>query len=226
MNPQSSSISKSVPRPISVVVADPMMSRGIASILGAQMDINIIAACDTGKVATAAIRQFVPDVAVLDIGLSDLDVLEILSDIAAEGLKTKVVCLTAMPTGHEITAAIALGAGGIISTNAAPNSIVDCVRDVFYGKRWIPAAVVDAAPERDIRNRRQGKPLIRALTPRQRQIALLVCDGLSNKQMGQQLNLTEGTVKVHLHKIYRKLGVPNRTALSSLAMASRNSRKS
>ena len=48
-----------------------------------------------------------------------------------------------------------------------------------------------------------------------------MCDGLSNKQLGQQLNLTEGTVKVHLHKIYRRLGVRNRTALSALAMASR-----
>jgi DNA-binding NarL/FixJ family response regulator len=57
----------------------------------------------------------------------------------------------------------------------------------------------------------QGRPSIRkTLTAREREIALLVCDGLSNKQMGQQLNLTEGTIKVHLHVIYRKLGLRNR----------------
>jgi two-component system nitrate/nitrite response regulator NarL len=59
---------------------------------------------------------------------------------------------------------------------------------------------------------------VKALTVRERQIALLVCDGLSNKQLGEQFNLTEGTVKVHLHNIYRKLGLRNRAALSTLVV--------
>jgi two-component system nitrate/nitrite response regulator NarL len=59
---------------------------------------------------------------------------------------------------------------------------------------------------------------VKALTVRERQIALLVCDGLSNKQLGEQLDLTEGTVKVHLHKIYRKLGLRNRATLSALVV--------
>jgi two-component system nitrate/nitrite response regulator NarL len=67
---------------------------------------------------------------------------------------------------------------------------------------------------------------VKALTVRERQIALLVCDGLSNKQLGEQLNLTEGTVKVHLHKIYRKLGLRNRAALSALVATSRAPLKS
>ena len=223
-----STFSNALPGSISVIIADdhPMMSGGIASVLGAQTDIDIIVACNTGKSAAAAIRQFVPDVAVLDIGISDLNVLDVLSSIAADGFKTKVVCLTAAPNGHEITAAVAMGARGIIFKDTARDSIVDCVRDVFHGKHWFPAARPDVAPERKIARRPQGKPLIKALTARQRQIALLVCNGLSNKQLGQQLNLTEGTVKVHLHKIYRKLGVRNRAALSALAMASRASRKS
>jgi two-component system, NarL family, nitrate/nitrite response regulator NarL len=72
----------------------------------------------------------------------------------------------------------------------------------------------------------QGRLSIRkTLTAREREIALLVCDGLTNKQLGQRLDLTEGTVKVHLHKIYRKLGLHNRAALSALAVASRTSLK-
>ena len=228
MRSQSSTFSKALPEPISVIIADdhPMMSGGIASVLGAQADIDIIVACNTGKSAAAAIQQFVPDVAVLDIGISDLNVLDVLSNIAADGFKTKVVCLTTVPTGHEITAAVAMGARGIIFKDAAPDSIVNCVRDVFNGKLWFPAAGPDVAPERKIARRPQRGSLIRVLTARQREIALLVCNGVSNKQLGQQLNLTEGTVKVHLHKIYQKLGVRNRAALSALATASRVSRKS
>ena len=224
---QISTLSKALPGPISVIVADDhaMMSDGIASVLGAHTDIDIIAACNSGKSAAAAIRQFVPDVAVLDIGMSDLNVLDVLSSIAADGFRTKVVCLTAAPNDHEVTAAVAMGARGIVFKDAARDSIVDCVRDVFNGKHWFPSAPPDIAPERRIA-RKRGKPLIKALTARQQQIALLVCNGLSNRQLGEQLNLTEGTVKVHLHKIYRRLGVRNRAALSALAMASRASRKS
>jgi len=74
--------------------------------------------------------------------------------------------------------------------------------------------------------RRSRRRAVKALTVRERQIALLVCDGLSNKQLGEQLNLTEGTVKVHLHKIYRKLGLRNRAALSALVATSRAPLKS
>jgi DNA-binding NarL/FixJ family response regulator len=72
----------------------------------------------------------------------------------------------------------------------------------------------------------QGRPSIRkTLSAREREIALLMCDGLTNKQLGEQLDLAEGTVKVHLHKIYRKLGLRNRAALSALAVAGRASLK-
>ena len=69
--------------------------------------------------------------------------------------------------------------------------------------------------------RRHDKHPIRALSERERQIAFLVCDGFSNKQLGVHLNITEGTIKAHLHNIYRKLDVRNRAALSALAMTTR-----
>ena len=69
--------------------------------------------------------------------------------------------------------------------------------------------------------RRHDRHPIRALSERERQIAFLVCDGFSNKQLGVYLNITEGTIKAHLHNIYRKLGVRNRAALSALAMTTR-----
>jgi two-component system nitrate/nitrite response regulator NarL len=150
--------------------------------------------------------------------------MSILSSIAADGLKTKVVYLTASPSGHDLIQPIAMGAHGILF-KASPDNIADCLRDVFHGRNWFPAATLDAVPEHKVKGR-QSKLLIRALTAREHEIALLVCDGLSNRQLGQQLNITEGTVKVHLHKIYRKLGVRNRAALSALAMASRTALKS
>jgi DNA-binding NarL/FixJ family response regulator len=225
MYPQPANLDRIVSSRISVIVADDnSVPSDVAGILSDHPDIDVVDVCSDGKAALGLIQQFIPDIAMIDVGMSDLNVLDIMSSIAANGLKTKVVCLTASPVGYDLTGAIALGVQGILVKGTAPDSIVDCVRDVFRGKRWLPGHL-EAAPKREIGRRRQVKPLIRTLTPRQRQIALLVCDGLSNKQLGAQLNLTEGTIKVHLHKIYRKLGVRNRTALSTLTIASRASLK-
>jgi two-component system, NarL family, nitrate/nitrite response regulator NarL len=214
--------------PISLIIANghPNMASDIVRDLGDHTDIDIVLACSSGRIVAAAIKQFVPDVALLDIEISDLNLLDILSRIAADGLKTKVVCLTGSALDGRLTTAIAMGAKGILSKQAAPQNVVDCIRDVFYGENCLPSSFFDAQPEREMRPRRQGKRAVKALTVRERQIALLVCDGLSNKQLGEQLNLTEGTVKVHLHKIYRKLGLRNRAALSALMVTSRVSLKS
>jgi RNA polymerase sigma factor (sigma-70 family) len=225
MYPQPANLDRTASSRISVFVADdnPSAPSDIASILADLPDIDVVDVCSDGKAALALIQRYIPDIAMIDVGMSELNVLDIVSSIAANGLKTKVVCLTASPVAYDLTGAIAMGVQGILVKGTARDNIVDCVRDVFHGKRWL--GQIEAAPERETGRRRPVKPLIRTLTPRQRQIALLVCDGLSNKQLGAQLNLTEGTIKVHLHKIYRKLGVRNRTALSTLTIASRASLK-
>jgi two-component system, NarL family, nitrate/nitrite response regulator NarL len=214
--------------PISLIIANghPTMAGDIVRDLGGYTDIDIVLACSSGRIVAAAIKQFVPDVALLDVELDDLNLLDILSCIAANGLKTKIVCLIGSTFDERLTTAIAMGAKGILSKHVAPQNIVDCIRDVFYGQNLLPTPFYNAEPGRDMRFRRQSRRAVRALTVRERQIALLVCDGLSNKQLGDQLNLTEGTVKVHLHKIYRKLGVRNRAALSALIVTSRTSLKS
>ena len=209
---------------ISVVVADdhPVVLRGITEILRAQPDISVVAACSCGRDATAAIQQFVPDVAVLDIVMPDLNGLDVLSSIERQGFKTRVVILTAVATEDRVLAAMTRGAKGLLFKDAAPDDLVDCVREVAKGKLWFPNDLVGAAREHETGRRTDSKRSIGALTPREQQIALLVSEGLTDNLVAGQLNLAEGTVKSHLHHIYRKLGIPNRTALSVLAITHRD----
>jgi DNA-binding NarL/FixJ family response regulator len=208
-------------RSVSVVVANdhPIVLRGITEILRAQPDISVVAACSCGRDATAAIQQFAPDVAVLDIVMPDLNGLDVLSSIEGHGFKTKVVILTAVATEDRVLAAMTRGAKGLLFKDAAPDNLVDCVREVARGKLWFPNDPIGAARERETRRQADSKCSIGALTPRQRQIALLVSEGLTDKLVAEQLNLAESTVKSHLHNIYAKLGIPNRTALSARARA-------
>jgi DNA-binding NarL/FixJ family response regulator len=200
---------------VSVVVADdhPVVLQGITEILQAQPDISVVAACSAGRTATAAIQQFIPDVAVLDIIMPEINGFDVLLSTMGEKFKTRVVLLTAVATDDRVLAAMTSGAKGLLFKDTAPDNLVDCVRAVAKGKLWFPNDPVGAARERDP---------IGALTPRERQMALLVSEGLTDKLVAEQLNLAEGTVKSHLHHIYGKLGIPNRTALSALAIPHRN----
>jgi two-component system nitrate/nitrite response regulator NarL len=206
---------------ISIVLADdhPVVLHGVADILRAEPDMNVLAACHDGTAAVQSIRQFAPDIAVLDIAMPGLNGLEVLSNIVADGFKTKVVFLTAVATDDHVLAAIANGAKGILLKDAAPDSLVDCVRDIAAGKQWFPTDVVEAALKRDTGRRAESEHFVQKLTTRERQIVILVAEGLPNKNIARRFGLSEGTVKIHLHNIYGKLEVPNRTALTALAIA-------
>jgi len=211
--------------PISIVLADdhPVVLQGMASILRSQPDINVVALCEDGIAAAKAIRLFVPDIAVLDISMPGLNGLDVLSGITSDGLATKVIFLSATATdGQILTAIITRGAKGIMLKDIAPESLANCVRQVAKGRQWFPADVVDAAMEREMGHRVQSKQLVQTLTPRERQVVVSLCEGNSNKMIARQLNLTEGTVKVHLSNIYNKLGVANRTALTALTIVHRD----
>ena len=204
-------------RCISLVVADdhPIVLEGVVGVLRMHRDLNIVAVCSEGLGAARAIREFRPDVAVLDVSMPGMSGIDILSTIVEHRYETKVIFLTAGMSDKQLLTAIAQSACSLILKDVAADNIVKCVKDVAAGQKWIPTDVVRAALEREEGRR----DLIDKLTVRERQITLLISEGAPNKVIGRQLNLTEGTVKIHLHNIYSKLEVPNRTALTALAIA-------
>jgi two-component system, NarL family, nitrate/nitrite response regulator NarL len=209
---------------ITVVVADdhPIVLQGVVGVLRMQQDLNIVAVCSDGAAATKAILDLRPDLAVLDVAMPGMSGIDILSEIVAHSCETKVIFLTAGVSDKQLLTAIAQGARGLILKDVAADNIVTCVREVADGRRWIPIDIVEAALERE-----EGKrDVVEKLTLREKQITSLISEGLSNKEIGRQLHLTEGTVKIHLHNIYTKLEVPNRTALTALAIAYQNELRS
>jgi two-component system, NarL family, nitrate/nitrite response regulator NarL len=144
--------------------------------------------------------------------------------ITSEGLSTKVIFLTAVAADSQIQTAITRGAKGIMLRISRPRTWPIAFGRLPGGRQWFPADVVDAAMERENGRRVQSKQLVQTLTPPERQVVVSLWEGNSNKMIARQLNLTEGTVKVHLSNIYNKLGVANRTALTARAQRSARSR--
>ena len=209
---------------ISIVIADdhPIVLEGIAKALDSEADFRICAKCRDGVEALRAIRLHRPDVAVLDIAMPKSSGLETLAQINADGLDTKTVFLTANATDKHILSLIEQGARGLLLEDLSVDDLAACIRSVAKGERQFPSDIVSAALEREIGRRSVYEGLERTLSTREREVMLLVADGLTNKEIARRLNLSEGTVRIHVHNIYQKTGIGTRAALIALTLTHRD----
>ena len=201
----------------SLVLCDdhPLILRGLMDLIGADTRMKILATCVDGQQALNAISEHMPDVVVLDIAMPRHNGLEVLRQVAREGWPARVVLLTGSISDGQVVQAIAAGAHGIVLKESAAANLIDCLRHVADGGKWLPPSIVQPAISRaSVAVRRAS--LLDWLTRRESEVARLIADGLSNKEIATRLNMSEGTVKIHLHNIYLKLGVDNRTAVAIL----------
>jgi two-component system, NarL family, nitrate/nitrite response regulator NarL len=208
-------------RCVTVVIADrhPVVVYGLTGLLGAEIDFKVVASCNDGKKCLQAIRDLSPDIGLLDILMPGLSGLDILADVTSEHLSTRIVFLTASAEDRELIIAAARGAYGVILKEAAPEVLVQCLREVAGGRRLLPLASSESLRWQESPGTAITENVLTVLTDRERQIMHLVSEGLSNKEVGRQLNISDGTIKVHLHHIYQKLAISNRTALAALAFS-------
>ena len=206
-----------------LVIADrhPVVLQGLTSVLGAQNGLKIVACCSDGLSCIEAIRSLVPDIAILDISMPGLTGLEILTIANSEGLSTRLVFFTASVQDRELVMSAAAGAYGVILKDVALEILVQSLQQVACGHRLLPLpSSAQAVPrEREQRKIAIAENVLTVLTDRERQIMALVSEGLSNKEIGRRLNIADGTIKVHLHHVYQKLEISNRTVLAALAIS-------
>lgn len=204
---------------INLVVADdhPLVLSGIEAIIGRQSNFDVVEWCPDGASALAAIRRHRPHIALIDHWMPGCRGLEVLTTLAAEQSATRVVLLTASMPDDELFAAVEAGAAGIILKDSVPDTLMECLREVAAGRRWLPPSFVEEAVRREERRRAAGRELAGKLTAREREILLLAAQDLSNKEIARKLGISDGTVKLHMHSIYQKLGVGRRSTLADLA---------
>ena len=202
----------------SLVIADrhPVVLQGLTSILGAQNGFKVVACCSDGPNCIGAIRSLVPDIAILDISMPGLTGLEILTIANA----ARLVFFTASVRGRELVMSAAAGAYGVILKDVALEILVQSLRRVACGHRLpLPSSDQAVPREREQKDVAIAENALTVLTDRERQIMALVSEGLSNKEIGRRLNIADGTIKVHLHHVYQKLEISNRTVLAALAIS-------
>lgn len=202
-------------RRIRIVIADrhPIVLQGIRSVLATQRDFTIVASCSDGASCLEAIRFLVPDIALVDAALPDVSRRQILA-LANAGCPGTPIIFFAGVAGDSECQRLALdGASIVLAKDANPEMLVATLRKAAHGQAAAsPSGPVNEEP-------RAGEKPLTQLTDRERQIMRLVSEGLSNKEIGRRLNIADGTIKVHLHHIFQKLDISNRTVLAALAIS-------
>lgn len=199
---------------IRAVLADDhaIVLEGLEQILKLEEDIELVARCIDGEQALKTVRSFLPDVLVLDLRMPVMDGLAVLREIKREGLPTKVVLLTAGLDDDEMISALRLGVSGVILKVMASRLLIECIRTVAGGGRWIEKDLEDRAVQRTTCD-----PHGTGLSPREIEVVRMVSRGMRNRQIAQLLFISEATVKVHLHNVYEKLALKSRVELGLFA---------
>lgn len=207
--------------PIRLILADdhPLILDGLLGLLGREPDFTVVATCHTGAEALAAVATHRPDLLVLDLRMPELGGIEVLRTLGEEANPPRVVLLTAAMDEDEVLEAINLGAQGVVLKEAASEVLVQCLRQVHAGSEWIDEDLARRARARASQRRVSLREVASALTPREIEVVRLLSRGLRNRDIAECTGITEGTVKVHLHNIYEKLGLGGRMALMLWAQA-------
>ena len=200
---------------IRIVLADDhhIVLKGLEGVFELEHDMEVVARCVNGEEALDAVRKLNPDVLVVDLRMPAMDGLAVTRALAKEKLPTKVILLTGELGQEDTLEAFRLGIKGLLLKEMAPQLIVACVRRVHSGGQWLETAASGRAIETLLRREAAVRELSKTLTTREMELVRLAGQGLRNKEISDRLDIGEGTVKAHLHNVYKKLDIENRVDL-------------
>jgi two-component system, NarL family, response regulator len=192
------------PGKFGVLVVDdhPIMRLGIVAIINAQKDMRVCAQAGSGEDAVRMFRQHRPDVTLMDLRLPGMSGLEALRVIRREDPAAHCVVLTTYEGDEDIHQALAAGAMGYLIKAMSNETLVDALRRVHAGSRFLPGPVAESLAARTPNS---------DLSPREREVLSLMVHGNTNRDIAAKLGITEATVKCHVSVILERLGVTDRT---------------
>ncbi|MEY2412047.1 MAG: hypothetical protein QOD84_653 [Acidobacteriaceae bacterium] len=196
---------------IKILIVDdhPVVRTGLTNMLGTQSGFHVIGAVATGQEAIEALKAHSIDLLLLDLRMPGMNGIETLHAIKKLGLRTRVIVLTSFETDEDIYRAVHAGAEGYLLKNTSQVEMVDAIRAVSAGNRYIPRHIASRLTERMMRS---------DLTTRELEILKMLAKGLTNKQIGRALEISSNTVRNHVNSVIEKLEVSDRTEAATTAI--------
>lgn len=197
---------------IAIVDDHPIFLDGMAQFLSSHGHDVIFCARSVDE-AINQIQAQQPDLLILDVSMKDGGGLAVLSAIRGSGSSVPVIFMTVHIRPEQTLEAIKLGIDGVVLKDSDPNELLDCIDQVLKGNKSIAPFVMEQALVHSISAPANDVNVLAALTERELEISGLIRAGLRNREIAARCGLTEGTVKVHLHSIFQKLGIKSRSEL-------------
>ncbi len=210
---------------IEVLLADdhPVVRRGLKSTIEEDKSIRVIAEAADGNDALRQIMELRPSVTILDIDMPGMNGLSVARQLAAEGVETRIIFMTFHADEDLMRAAMDLGGKGYLLKGSETDEVVAAIHAVCAGRTYIGSTMAAVLLKQKTNADQKGQALdLSVLTPTERKVLRLIADGLSSKEIGDEISIHYRTVENHRTNMCRKLGIEGANALARFALQHRS----
>ena len=193
-----------------LLVEDHFLARtALRSVLNGRFEVTIVAEAESGEQAVELYTQIRPDVTLMDLRLPGISGLEAIEAIRRMHREARIVVLTNYGGSEDVFRALRAGAMGYLTKDASGDQVLDAILTVRQGVRYLPRAIRDVLAERLPQDE---------LTPREHQVLTLITRGMSNREIAEELNIADKTVRIHVSSLLDKMNARDRTQAAILAI--------
>ena len=194
---------------IMIIDDHPVVRAGLESMLSTQPNMDVVASASSGREALALLETITPDVILMDLRMSGMSGLDAIRAINLRPDPPRILVLTSFDAEEDIYQSVGAGAHGYILKDTPQDRLLEAIHLIYAKKRYFPADIAARLIERMARSN---------LTPRERQVLQLVAKGLTNKEIGRALGISDNTARNHVNSIIEKLEVSDRTEAATIAI--------
>lgn len=193
-----------------IVDDHPLLRKGLRQLIELEDDLELIAEASNGQDALDLVAENEPDLIVLDLNMQGMDGIETLKAMREKGVASRIVMLTVSDHDEDVVAAITNGADGFLLKDMEPEEIIAKIKQAALGKMVISDRLAEVLASALRRPEKKVNNAIESLTARELEILKLIAKGLSNKLIARALDISDGTVKVHVKHLLKKMNLRSR----------------
>ncbi|GAA0859274.1 two-component system response regulator NarL [Aliiglaciecola litoralis] len=198
------------PATIMMVDDHPLLRKGLNQLIEFEDDLKVIGEASSGQEAIKLALELDPDLITLDLNMQGMDGLETLKHLRDKGVAARIIMLTVSDNDEDVVEAIRLGADGYLLKDMDPEEIIDKLREAALGKMVMSAKLTEVLATALRKPERTSNRALASLTSREHEILKLIAKGMSNKLIARELDISDGTVKVHVKHFLKKLNLRSR----------------
>ncbi|WP_461534673.1 two-component system response regulator NarL [Spongorhabdus nitratireducens] len=187
----------------------PLLRKGLAQLINEEDELDVIAEAGNGPEGIELAKTHDPDLILLDLNMKGMDGVATLKQMRADGIDARVVALTVSEYRDDVAAMFRAGADGYLLKDMEPEELLDKIIEVATGKLVVDDRLAGVLAS-VLRPEQKSHNKLDDLTPKEKEVLHLIAEGMANKMIARQMEISEGTVKVHVKRLLKKLGVRSR----------------